>query len=1208
MNKKVSIIYILLVLSCNKNKDSINEHINEKPIVVELNNNYSTNVLTGDSIQTIENSNGEIIQSGVEITIKEKNIDNIKHDLPKIVKTNLPKKIASENFLLNTNNFITKFPSTNVQTVQFLKGTSKHSITNQKGEKIITGERIKIIPRKKVLVQPKSTQALPTQMLENAIYDLQYLDVDQGMNSSYILSIIQDKKGNIWFGTEGGGVSKYDGHSFYHYTENEGLSNNIVRTMIEDKKGNLWFGTSGGGLIKYDGHSFFTFSQKEGFCNDYVMSIYEDSKGNLWLATYGGGVSKFDGNNFTHYTSNEGLCDNYFWAILEDKQGNMWFGSDGSGACKFDGQKFYYFNEKNGLINNYVYTLELDKQNNVWFGTQIGITKFDGKNFYRFQNNLGLNNYPIRKIKKDSKDKLWLASDGGGVACFDDKKIVIYSENEGLNSNNIWAIYIDKQGLVWFGSRGGGATKLNTNSFQHFTKKEGLSNTIVRSICEDKKGNLWFATEGGGLTKFDGSFFYDFSENLSLKNILTLFCDKKGYIWIGTEDLGLVKFDGENFSYYTEKQGLNSNNVSTISEDLAGNLWFGSKGKGVSKYNGQTFTTYTDREGLSSNDIRFIFTDKQGNVWFCTYGAGVSKYNGKSFIHYSEKEGLASNFVWSMTQDKNGDYWFCYDGSGISKFDGSFFYHYTNKSGLSNNYAWSVMNGINNDLFVSTERGLNYIFNSDNELKITTFSKLEGLKGLDFYNNSAFVDSKNRIWLGGGKSLEMLDLKKFKISDKILKPLLTSLEINENTIDFRNLSADLKKEIKYSHVENFENYPINLILPYHKNHLTFYFSAIDWKLPYKIRYQYKMEGLNENWSISNNQNIADYRNLPHGRYTFKVRAIGASQRWSDPFEYTFTISPPWWHTWIFRVCLIIFILFILYLLYRWRTKALILRQKQLEQTVEERTAEVVAEKIVVEQQKLEIEEKHKEITDSINYAERIQRSFLASEEILDTYLKDYFVFFQPKDVVSGDFYWAEVLNNGDFAFSCADSTGHGVPGAIMSILNISSLEKSIEKEVEAHKILNETRKIIIERLKKDGSEEGGKDGMDASLLVINKDKSKLSFALANNPIFIVRNNELIEFKGDKMPVGKHDNDQISFTLHTFEIQKEDVIYSLTDGFQDQFGGEKGKKYMIKNLKELFLKVSNLPMKKQKELLLNEFNNWKEGIEQVDDVCIIGVKI
>ncbi|MCE3225552.1 MAG: protein serine/threonine phosphatase [Bacteroidetes bacterium] len=272
--------------------------------------------------------------------------------------------------------------------------------------------------------------------------------------------------------------------------------------------------------------------------------------------------------------------------------------------------------------------------------------------------------------------------------------------------------------------------------------------------------------------------------------------------------------------------------------------------------------------------------------------------------------------------------------------------------------------------------------------------------------------------------------------------------------------------------------------------------------------------------------------------------------------------------------------------------------------------EVEKQKEIVDKQKHILEEKHKEITDSINYAERIQRSFLATKELLDNNLNDYFVFFQPKDVVSGDFYWAGKLNNGDFALATADSTGHGVPGAIMSILNISCLEKSVEEEklIEPDQILNHSRKKIIERLKKDGSPDGGKDGMDCSIICFDFKNNKLSYAAANNPIWIVRGNQILELPPDKMPVGKHDKDTVPFTKHNVELQKNDVVYALTDGMPDQFGGQRGKKFMYKQLKELLISISLLQMNEQKEALKTALDNWKGDLEQVDDVCIIGVKV
>jgi serine phosphatase RsbU (regulator of sigma subunit)/Tfp pilus assembly protein PilF len=263
---------------------------------------------------------------------------------------------------------------------------------------------------------------------------------------------------------------------------------------------------------------------------------------------------------------------------------------------------------------------------------------------------------------------------------------------------------------------------------------------------------------------------------------------------------------------------------------------------------------------------------------------------------------------------------------------------------------------------------------------------------------------------------------------------------------------------------------------------------------------------------------------------------------------------------------------------------------------------------VISEQKHLIEEKHKEITDSIDYAERIQRSFLASKELLDENLKDYFVLFRPKAVVSGDFYWASKLSNGHFALATADSTGHGVPGAIMSLLNITSLEKAVEDHVDPAAILNATRRTIIERLQKDGSAEGGKDGMDASLCVYDLKNKKLHIASANNPVWIIRRTEIIEIKPDKMPIGKHDKENISFIQQEITLQAGDIVYTLTDGFPDQFGGDKGKKFSSKNLRELLAANAFLPMEKQKELLERTFHDWAGGLEQVDDVTLIGVRI
>lgn len=286
---------------------------------------------------------------------------------------------------------------------------------------------------------------------------------------------------------------------------------------------------------------------------------------------------------------------------------------------------------------------------------------------------------------------------------------------------------------------------------------------------------------------------------------------------------------------------------------------------------------------------------------------------------------------------------------------------------------------------------------------------------------------------------------------------------------------------------------------------------------------------------------------------------------------------------------------------------------------------------IIARQKDLVEDKQKEILDSITYARRIQQALLASKQLLDSNLvrnpspaqgtpddkpgnsggekRDYFILFRPRDIVSGDFYWASLLPNGEFALVIGDSTGHGVPGAIMSILNISCLNEVISKnEVRPDRILFETRKRVIDYLKNDGSGDGGKDGMDCTLLSFNFRTNVLSYSGANNPLWIVRDGELIEIKPDKMPVGKHAWDQTDFTLHSFPFRSGDRIYTCTDGYADQFGGQQGKKFMSRKFKNLLLSISSRPAAEQRQLLSETFDAWKANIEQVDDVTVFGLCI
>lgn len=289
--------------------------------------------------------------------------------------------------------------------------------------------------------------------------------------------------------------------------------------------------------------------------------------------------------------------------------------------------------------------------------------------------------------------------------------------------------------------------------------------------------------------------------------------------------------------------------------------------------------------------------------------------------------------------------------------------------------------------------------------------------------------------------------------------------------------------------------------------------------------------------------------------------------------------------------------------------------KQQKENIEQQNAEITAQRDEIEKQNELLSQRNtfilhqnKKITDSINYASLIQQGMFSHESALRNAFKDYFIFFKPKDIVSGDFYWFYEQSD-EIWFSVADCTGHGVPGAFMSILGMSYLNEILASHriENTSQLLNHLRKKIITTFSKNTQERENLDGMDIAMCQLNLATMKLNFSGANNPCILVRKQQLIELKPDKMPIGKHIKENIEFTFERFDIQSNDAVYLYSDGFQDQFGDISGKKFMSKNFKELLRSISHLPMNNQKTIIEKTLNDWKGAKEQVDDILILGIR-
>ncbi len=997
---------------------------------------------------------------------------------------------------------------------------------------------------------------------------IQTFNTEQGLGLSTISCGNKDHNGNLWFGTQGGGVSKYDGKSFTNYTTAQGLPNNIVKCILEDKMGNLWFGTNGGGVSRYDGKSFTSYTTEHGLADNIVLSITEDNNGSLWFSTTGG-ISKQETTikeksnsssppeervHFTNYTIAQGLIGNSVLTSLADTKGNIWFGTD-KGISKFNpninektGIKcFSNFTTAQGLSNNHVLDITEDKSGNIWFGTLGGgVSKYNPTSKERpgdsaFLNYSFVHDNPLNYvycITEDHIGNLWFGT-ASGVCKYDPTishekgalPMTYFNTAQGLPNEGIRSITEDNNGNIWFGTAGGGLAKYEGKAFTSFTKDQGLAVSMIWSITEDKSNNLWFIG-GSGISKYERKSVSSGQAGITnvfigsfMTNLRCVIEDKRGNIWLGG-GLGLAKYDGKSFTFFNTSQGLTFKSILSIAEDKTGNLWLGTYGGGVSKYDGnridaiengeniysqnqqdlkkingkfvKSFTNYTTAQGLAGNVVKCMLEDKRGNMWFGTNGNGISKYscpdkNGNStFTNYSLAQGLSNNVVYSIKEDKTGNIWFGTAGGGVCKWEpkqegtSSQFTTYNSAQGLANDMVYAMVEDtINNTLWVGTNLGLsalklNSLSSDEPTPKFENFNKSTGYPIKDINTSALVLDKKGILWAGTSEKLVRFDYSSIRKSAEPPKVFIQAVKIQEENIGwyylkskessgsennssdslailneefttFGRLLTDAQRDamckrfgdIKFSSITRFYPLPENLILPFEHNNVTFDFIAIETGRPQMIRYQYILEGYDNEWSPVSNKTTASFGNIHEGNYTFKLKAQSPDGIWSKPINYTFKVLPPWYRTWwMYLSYLTIGLLFIGSFI-KWRERNLKHEKLILEEKVELRTKQLEEKNKIVEEQKKVVEERNTVITDSIEYALNIQQAILPSEEEIDKQFKNHFILYKPKDIVSGDFYWIYEDKERVF-FAVADCTGHGVSGAFMSLLGNDFLNNIIK--------------------------------------------------------------------------------------------------------------------------------------------------------------------
>jgi ligand-binding sensor domain-containing protein/serine phosphatase RsbU (regulator of sigma subunit) len=1033
-------------------------------------------------------------------------------------------------------------------------------------------------------------------------YNFRNFNTEDGLSQSFVYSITQDVHGYLWVGT-GNGLSRFNGFTFETYLTSDSLANSFITSSISDGEG-LWFGHNNGGLSYFNGKKYYPI--KIHSSNHSPLTHFAKSPdGLLWASTYSDGLMKL---------------------------------SKDTGAVK------------NYLFKNQIFIISFEflGENELLVGTNTGLVlcRLGEPGEIKI----------IRRISEIPDSKITCIQKMPGASLF-----YIATENDGIykisTENNLFKVlkifadphseftgiqylYIDSNSNLWLGSFGKGLIKMTYSAsgdlkkIFYFNKSDGFSTDNVKTIYEDHEGNIWSGNFGQGLTLISPKTFsvHSFDNPEFGNNIFSFFFDQR-FKWIGTEN-GLVKMDlktNKVARFYSQGSGLPKDKVTTIYSTDGKVLWIGTGQNGVFrmetsndkilKYpieNGtleNSITIITGKEevvwigtrkglwninpvlkkkklysisqgGLPHNYINSLYLDKTGRLWVSTPGSTLA-YIQDEKVFKLPINSLSGNLkLGPVTEDSDSRIWVGSYGNGIFMIQSDSIANLNLNEGLLSNFCYSVICDDNKNLWVGHRGGLSRIRTTDFSIK--PIQHIEGTpESFQFNPNAISKDLTGKVWFGSDKGMISYDplLEYTHAEPPVLG--ITSIKINDD-----------EKDISDKIILSPGSYKIKID-----------FLGISLREPQLVNYQYKLEGFDQ-WSEITKNTYITYNHITAGNYTFILKASsGDGAVTINPLIVNIIIKKPVWKKWWFYpvnffLLIALVVIYIKRREYRFRSEKRILEDK-----VRERTIEIQNQKNEIESQRDIINEKNANITSSIKYASHIQNAVLPPLELIDKLLPDNFILNKPKDIVSGDFYWLAEKDE-KIVFTVADCTGHGVPGAFMSLLGITLLNEivNIQGITSSDAIVTELREKLIRSLQQSRKDIPTSDGFDIALCVLDRQQKRIQFTGGMNNLIYIHEGKLEVIRADRNSVCVVYDNSGPFTLKEIEYKKGDTFYLFSDGYQDQFGGEHDRKYFIHRFYTLLLDIHRQPMLKQKESLERNLKEWMGDNVQTDDITVMGVRL
>jgi ligand-binding sensor domain-containing protein/serine phosphatase RsbU (regulator of sigma subunit) len=997
----------------------------------------------------------------------------------------------------------------------------------------------------------------------------------------YVYSLHQDSYGFLWVGT-GEGLFRFDGHQFTSYDRSKLGGENFISASISDGSGTNWFGHNNGTITVYNGERFENIVLSE---NSGSVTSFNFLKGSLWITLQNSKVFRISALKKIDDFSK--AFEGYQIYCACPIGNRLLIGTD---------QGLFIFNplQPEKLIElpksplSKIECIYFSKNAHEYYiGTEdAGIYRLSilSKTEFKIQEiftELHLSDVPVKDILVDKHKGIWIATMGKGIyniplyQNFNEQKISInYNQTNGLGSDNIRKLIFDNEGNLWIGTYGNGLAAFQENYFAFLMQGEKEGNPIF-SVCPGDEC-IWIGAKGKLIRILPNNVnsFETFSANHNIPNdnITSIYLDKDKLLWLGTEKSGVYTFDPEKKKTlkYFQSEDLLFNSISAI-DGFGENIFIGThNGLLVINKDKQTKTILTTNNGLPHNYINSIVTDIKSNVWIATQTNFLSRYDGNTIENIKISKNDDKVKVNSLCFDNQGKLWLATYGNGVYEKKDSVFVNYTSEQGLLSDYCYSIRSDETGTIWVGHRQGLSTI-NGNN---IKQYGKNRGINN-DCNLNASCVDKTGILWVGTNNGALRYDYR--KNSTNLIPPgiFINSISIGDSIVS--TLS--------------------NIDTSYGTYKVRIDFIGITFRDPEMVMYSYLLEGYEKEWSELTSNPYALYQKLEDGEYTFLVKAYNADGLCSkEPYKVSFTIEKPIWKKWWFIVLCCIVVIYSFYLFIKIRERNHRRLEEILKNKLDERTKEVIEQKELIEQ-------KNKDITDSINYAKRIQEAILPQPHVLQSVFSDSFIFYLPRDIVSGDFYVFHQTED-KFILICADATGHGVPGAFMSLISSTILKDILQNQILSPSQilykLDAELQIAISSLTS--------DGLDVSICQFDLKSHKLTFSSAMRPLILYRKNGTEYIRGSRFSIGaSHHLIDKHFDEHEFELKEGDCIYLFSDGFPDQFGGTKGKKLKISELRKWLDIVNPLSMNEQNTELQKMFLHWKGSYSQIDDVLIIGIK-